>query len=76
MPRPKRILDDRVATAVRLPRQLHERLQRTAEERDTSVNNLLTKGAELYLKHLPPLEVWQNRESEEQSAPIRPAMPT
>lgn len=55
MPRPKKFQDKRITTAVRLPEALHQRLQQTADERDTSINHLLVKAAELYLRHLPPL---------------------
>lgn len=48
--------EDRVVTAVRLPRELHERLQSTATERGTSVTHLMTLAAELFLDNLPPLD--------------------
>jgi predicted HicB family RNase H-like nuclease len=47
--------ENRVATAVRIPAELHERLQREAEARDVSVNYLLVRGAELVLDRLTPL---------------------
>ena len=55
MPRPRKFQDKRITTAVRLPEDLHRRLQETADERDTSINHLMVKAAELYLRHLPPL---------------------
>lgn len=55
MPRPKKFTEPRVTTAVRLPVDLHARLQATAEERDTSVNHLIVKATDFYIRHLPPL---------------------
>lgn len=49
-------LQDRVATAVRLPRELHERLQEHAEMRDVSVNWLVTRAVEHFLAELPTRE--------------------
>ena len=43
---------DRVATAVRLPVDLHEELQRRAEERDVSENFLMTRAVQHYLRQL------------------------
>lgn len=43
----------RVATAVRLPEDLHSRLQEQAEMRDVSVNWLVTKAVEQFLESLP-----------------------
>lgn len=56
MARPKRLPEDRVVTAVRLPRDLHRRLQETADERATSVTHLIIKATERFLEHLPPIE--------------------
>lgn len=58
MSRPKRLMEERITTAVRLPLGLHERLQRTAHERDTSVTHLIVKATELYLDRLPPLDIY------------------
>jgi predicted DNA-binding protein len=44
MGRPRKY-DDRVTTAIRLPRDIHERLHELALERDVSVNYLLTRAA-------------------------------
>lgn len=57
MGRKKQFEERRVVTAVRLPEELHERLQRVAHERDTSVNHLIMKAAESYLSRLPPLDL-------------------
>lgn len=54
---------ERVATAIRLPRELHERAARVAHERDTSINHLVVKALALYLDRLPPLEVPEERAS-------------
>src|SRR4051812_31855403 len=40
----------RVSTAVRLPADLHAELQRQAEEREVSVNFLVTRAVAHYLK--------------------------
>jgi predicted HicB family RNase H-like nuclease len=68
MARPKKYLEPRVATAVRLPPELHRRLQDEAASRDTSVNHLLVKAATFYLSHLPPLEA---RDMEDQDTADR-----
>lgn len=60
--RPKRT-GERVATAIRLPKELHERAVRVAHERDTSVNHLVVKALALYLDKLPPLEIPEERAS-------------
>lgn len=62
MARPKRTAD-RVATAVRLPRDLHERTADVADERGTSVNHLIVKALQMYLDRLPPLDVPTDRAS-------------
>lgn len=58
MGRPRRDGSDeeRITTAVRIPKSLFERLMEVAAERDTSMNHLLCKGAARYLDKLPPLE--------------------
>ena len=56
MARPKKYLERRVTTAIRLPERLHRDLEATAQERDTSINHLLVKAAEFYLRHLPEIE--------------------
>lgn len=47
---------DRVATSIRLPRDLLDRLTEEAEWRDLSVNYLITKAVSRYLAGLKPLE--------------------
>lgn len=56
MARPKKYLERRVTTAIRLPERLHRELESTAHERDTSINHLMVKAAEFYLRHLPQIE--------------------
>jgi len=46
----------RVATAVRLPEDLHRQLQDHAEMRDVSVNWLVTRAVEQFLDRLPSRE--------------------
>jgi predicted transcriptional regulator len=47
----------RVTTAIRIPEDLHARLQEVAEERDTSINHLMVRAAAFYLEHgLAPLD--------------------
>jgi predicted HicB family RNase H-like nuclease len=48
--------EQRVSTAVRLPQDLHEELQRAAEERDVSVNFLVTRAVYHYLNQLGPAD--------------------
>lgn len=55
MARPKKVVGKPKATAVRLPQDLHARLQATADERGTSVNHLIVLAASYYLDRLPPL---------------------
>ena len=55
MARP-RLYEERVTTAVRLPEELHRRLQDAADERDVSVNLLVVKAVERYLEQLIPLD--------------------
>jgi predicted transcriptional regulator len=53
MARPRKYDDERVTTAIRLPKRIHERLRQVADERDVSVSWLLTKAADSYLEQLP-----------------------
>ena len=55
MPRPRVYDEPRVATAVRLPKQLHERVQREAEERQVSVNYIVVRAIERYLDCMVPV---------------------
>jgi predicted HicB family RNase H-like nuclease len=45
-----------VATAVRLPVSVHERLQAAADERDVSVNYLVVRALLRYLDELVPAD--------------------
>lgn len=59
MSRPREY-DDRISTALRLPRDLHARLTEAADERDISANWLMTKAIADYLDRLLPADeiVW------------------
>ncbi len=46
----------RSVTAVRLPPDLHRRLKEAAEERDLSLNFLVVKAIEEFLRRLVPPE--------------------
>lgn len=48
--------DSRVATAVRLPVELHAQLQDCADQRDVSVNFLVTRAVQHYLSRLRPVD--------------------
>jgi predicted DNA-binding protein len=48
--------DERSATAIRFPRELHERLREAALERDHSINFIVVKAVEHYLDRLIPAE--------------------
>lgn len=52
MGRPKKYKDERVDTAVRLPRDLVADLNRVAEERDLGRNKLIEKAIAKYLEEL------------------------
>lgn len=55
MARPKKFHEKRVTTAIRLPEGLHERLHAAADERDVSVNLLVTHAVSEYLERLRPV---------------------
>lgn len=56
MARPKLYDEPRVATAVRLPPELHERLRDEALRRQVSANLLVERAIAIYLDRLPPYE--------------------
>lgn len=56
MPRPKIHHEERVTTALRVPKALHERLKNAAEERQVALNLLAVKALEDYLDRLIPVE--------------------
>jgi predicted HicB family RNase H-like nuclease len=56
MARPKVHHEERVTTALRVPRGLHDRLKSAAEERQVGVNLLAVKALEDYLDRLVPLD--------------------
>jgi len=57
MGRPRITEERRIATAVRLPESLHERLRLAASDRDVSTNLLVTRAVTEYLERLPAAEV-------------------
>lgn len=56
MARPRTCQEDRVATAVRLPVSVHERLHAAAADRDVSANLLVTRAVTEYLERLVPVD--------------------
>lgn len=56
MPRPRTCAEDRVATAVRLPVSVHQRLHQAAMDRDVSANLLITRAVTDFLERLAPAE--------------------
>ena len=50
----KKPAEERVTTAVRLPKSLHERLHQEADGRELSANYLIVKAIEQYLDRLIP----------------------
>ncbi len=56
MARPKIHHEERVTTAIRVPKGLHERLKSAADERQVAVNLLAVKALEAYLDRLIPVE--------------------
>jgi hypothetical protein len=54
--RPRIHDEERVTTAVRLPRSLHEQLRRAADERQVAANLLVQKALEAYLPSLTPID--------------------
>jgi predicted HicB family RNase H-like nuclease len=59
MARPRIHPDDRVTTAIRIPKELHEQLRQAAEERQLSVNYLVVKALEDFVEHLVPVSELQ-----------------
>jgi hypothetical protein len=54
--RPRVYDEERVATAVRLPRALHEQLHEAADERQVAANLLIVKAIERFLAQLTPVD--------------------
>ena len=55
MARPRLYDEPRIATAIRLPSDLHERLRLEALRRQVSANLLVERAIAGYLDRLPPL---------------------
>ena len=56
MPRPKIHHEERVTTALRVPRVLHDRLKEAAQDRQVGINLLAVTAIEDYLNRLIPME--------------------
>ncbi|MGZ8752786.1 MAG: toxin-antitoxin system HicB family antitoxin [Acidimicrobiia bacterium] len=56
MARPRIHDEERIATAVRLPRSLHEQLRAAADERQVAANLLIVKALETFLAQLTPVD--------------------
>ncbi len=56
MARPRVYEEQRVTTAIRIPKSLHDKLHEAAEQRDVSVNLLVLKAIDAYLERLVPPE--------------------
>lgn len=56
MARPRVYEEDRVTTAVRLPKTAHTKLKAEAKERDVSVNYLIVRAVERYFGAMPAPE--------------------
>lgn len=67
MGRPRQYEHPRVTTAVRIPADLHERLQREAAARDVSINYLIVRGIALVLDRLVPIATTEEQLNERAS---------
>jgi hypothetical protein len=56
MARPRTYEERRIATAVRLPESVHQRLHEAAASRDISANLLVTRAVTDFLDRLPTAE--------------------
>lgn len=56
-----RTYSNRVTTAIRFERDLHERLDVAAAERDVSINWLVTRAVEQFLDRLVPVDEWLDK---------------
>jgi predicted HicB family RNase H-like nuclease len=56
MGRPRVHEEERVATAVRVPKTLHDRARAAAQERQVGVNFLVVRALEEYLDRLVPVD--------------------
>jgi predicted HicB family RNase H-like nuclease len=63
--RPRVHQEERVTTAVRVPKTLHDRVRAAADERHVGVNLLVVRALEEYLDRLVPVdELIRTRERE------------
>ncbi len=56
MGRPRVHQEERVTTAVRVPKTLHDRVRAVADERQVGMNLLVVRALEEYLDRLVPVE--------------------
>ncbi|MCU1426777.1 MAG: hypothetical protein JWL83_777 [Actinomycetia bacterium] len=56
MGRPRVHQEERVTTAVRVPKTLHDRVRAAADERQVGVNLLVVRALEEYLDRLVPVD--------------------
>ena len=56
MGRPRVHDEDRVTTAVRVPRALHDRVRAAADERQVAYNLIVVKALEDYIERLVPVD--------------------
>lgn len=54
--RPKEYPEERVTTAVRIPKVLYKRAKHAALDRDVGVGLLINRALERYLENLPPVD--------------------
>lgn len=55
----RRSMGERVNTQVRLPVEMHVRLREAADERDLTVNYMITKAVARFLDDLKPVDEWK-----------------
>jgi predicted HicB family RNase H-like nuclease len=67
MGRPRVHTEDRVTTAVRVPKTLHDRVRAAAQERQVGVNLLVVRALEEYLDRLVPVDELVRTRSENES---------
>lgn len=58
-------MEDRIATQVRLPRALNDRLRREARARDVGVSLMVAHAVERYLDALVPVDQFTGAPSDE-----------
>lgn len=69
MARPRIYQEERVTTAIRLPKSVHARLHEAAGERGVSANHLILVALDDFLDRLIPVEDMRYTRPDEQSEP-------